>query len=71
MVARGEGVHQTLIYHDLLAKTVATLDVFGCAGPAIVGVALVAYLTAENLVFRQQLLIIKRDEKLPKISDRD
>ena len=32
---------------------------------------LVAYLTAENLVLRQQLLVLKRGQKRPRIKKRD
>ncbi len=32
---------------------------------------LVAYLTAENLVLRQQLLVLKRGQKRPQIKKRD
>ena len=32
---------------------------------------LVAYLTAENLVLRQQLLVLKRGQKRPQIKTRD
>ena len=32
---------------------------------------IVAYLTAENLAFRQQLLVLKRSQKRPKLRERD